>query len=90
VFIDFGMTAVISRRIKAALRTMAIGIGIRDARKVVPAHATAGVLQPVWTPCAWKPPVKTGSTGWGGANGQVPRKYRKRSQGTASALLPGI
>jgi hypothetical protein len=46
VFIDFGMTAVIPQRFKAALRTMAIGVGTRDARKVVQAYVTAGVLQP--------------------------------------------
>ena len=46
VFIDFGMTAVIPRHFKAALRAMAIGVGTRDARKVVQAYITAGVLQP--------------------------------------------
>lgn len=46
VFIDFGMTAVIPQRFKAALRTLAIGIGTRDARKVVQAYVTAGALQP--------------------------------------------
>lgn len=46
VFIDFGMTAVIPPRFKAALRTMAIGVGTRDARKIVQAYVTAGVLQP--------------------------------------------
>lgn len=46
VFIDFGMTAVIPQRFKAALRTMAIGVGTRDARKMVQAYVTAGVLQP--------------------------------------------
>jgi predicted unusual protein kinase regulating ubiquinone biosynthesis (AarF/ABC1/UbiB family) len=46
VFIDFGMTAVIPQRIKAALRAMAIGIGTRDARKIVQAYVTAGALQP--------------------------------------------
>ncbi|BBO69612.1 ABC transporter [Desulfosarcina alkanivorans] len=46
VFIDFGMTAVIPKRFKAALRTMAIGVGTRDARKVVQAYVAAGVLQP--------------------------------------------
>ncbi len=46
VFIDFGMTAVIPQRFKAALRTMAIGVGTRDARKVVQAYVTAGMLQP--------------------------------------------
>lgn len=45
-FIDFGMTAVIPPRFKAALRAMAIGVGTRDARKVVQAYVTAGVLQP--------------------------------------------
>jgi len=45
-FIDFGMTAVIPLRFKAALRAMAIGVGTRDARKVVQAYVTAGVLQP--------------------------------------------
>ena len=46
VFIDFGMTTVIPKRIKAALRTGAIGVGTRDARKVVQAYVIAGVLQP--------------------------------------------
>ena len=46
VFIDFGMTAVIPKRFKVALRAMAIGVGTRDARKVVQAYVTAGVLQP--------------------------------------------
>ena len=46
VFIDFGMTAIIPRHFKAALRSMAIGVGTRDARKVVQAYITAGVLQP--------------------------------------------
>jgi predicted unusual protein kinase regulating ubiquinone biosynthesis (AarF/ABC1/UbiB family) len=46
VFIDFGMMAVIPQRFKAALRTMAIGIGTRDARKVVQAYVIAGALQP--------------------------------------------
>ncbi len=45
-FIDFGMTAIVPQRIKAALRTMAIGVGTRDARKVVQAYVTAGALQP--------------------------------------------
>jgi predicted unusual protein kinase regulating ubiquinone biosynthesis (AarF/ABC1/UbiB family) len=45
-FIDFGMTAEIPPRFKAALRAMAIGVGTRDARKIVQAYVTAGVLQP--------------------------------------------
>jgi predicted unusual protein kinase regulating ubiquinone biosynthesis (AarF/ABC1/UbiB family) len=46
VFIDFGMTAVISDRLKAALRMGAIGIGTRDARKVIQAYIVAGALRP--------------------------------------------
>jgi predicted unusual protein kinase regulating ubiquinone biosynthesis (AarF/ABC1/UbiB family) len=46
VFIDFGMTAKIPAHIKSALRTMAIGVATRDARKVVQAYRAAGVLQP--------------------------------------------
>ena len=46
VFIDFGMTAVISERLKAAMRTAAIGIGTQDAHKVIQAYVVAGALQP--------------------------------------------
>lgn len=46
VFIDFGMTAVISERLKAAMRTAAIGIGTHDARKFIEAYIIAGALQP--------------------------------------------
>ena len=46
VFIDFGMTAVIPERLKAAMQMAAIGIGTQDARKVIQAYTIAGVLQP--------------------------------------------
>jgi len=46
VFVDFGMTAVIPERLKAAMRMAAIGIGTQDSRKVVQAFVIAGVLQP--------------------------------------------
>ena len=46
VFIDFGMTAVISERLKAAMRTAAIGIGTQDAHKVIQAYVVAGALRP--------------------------------------------
>ncbi len=45
VFIDFGMTAVIQQKLKAAMRMGAIGIGTRDARKVVQAYVAAGIIQ---------------------------------------------
>ncbi|MEW5959955.1 MAG: AarF/UbiB family protein [Chloroflexota bacterium] len=46
VFVDFGMVAVIPERLRAALRDYAIGVGTRDAHKVVQAYADAGVLLP--------------------------------------------
>lgn len=46
VFIDFGMTAVIPERLKAAMQMAAIGVGTQDARKVIQAYTIAGVLQP--------------------------------------------
>src|SRR5262249_13672068 len=45
-FVDFGMMAVIPERLRAALREYAIGIGTRDAHRVVKAYADAGVLLP--------------------------------------------
>jgi predicted unusual protein kinase regulating ubiquinone biosynthesis (AarF/ABC1/UbiB family) len=45
-FVDFGMMAVIPERLRAALREYAIGVGTRDARRVVKAYADAGVLLP--------------------------------------------
>lgn len=46
VFIDFGMTAVISERLKSAMRTAAIGLGTQDAHKVIQAYVVAGALRP--------------------------------------------
>jgi predicted unusual protein kinase regulating ubiquinone biosynthesis (AarF/ABC1/UbiB family) len=46
VFIDFGMTAVVSERLKAAMRMGAIGVGTQDARKIVQALIMAGTLRP--------------------------------------------
>ncbi len=46
VFIDFGMTAVIPERLRAALRMGAIGIGTRDANKIIQAYVMASMLQP--------------------------------------------
>jgi predicted unusual protein kinase regulating ubiquinone biosynthesis (AarF/ABC1/UbiB family) len=46
VFIDFGMTAVVSDRLKAAMRMGAIGVGTQDARKIVQALIMAGTLRP--------------------------------------------
>jgi predicted unusual protein kinase regulating ubiquinone biosynthesis (AarF/ABC1/UbiB family) len=46
VFVDFGMVAIIPERLRAALRDYAIGVGTRDAHKVIQAYADAGVLLP--------------------------------------------
>ncbi|MDJ0784392.1 MAG: AarF/UbiB family protein [Desulfosarcinaceae bacterium] len=46
VFIDFGMTALVSERLKAAMRMGAIGVGTQDARKIVQALIMAGTLRP--------------------------------------------
>jgi predicted unusual protein kinase regulating ubiquinone biosynthesis (AarF/ABC1/UbiB family) len=46
VFVDFGMVAVIPERLRAALREYAIGVGTRDAYKIVQAYVHAGVLLP--------------------------------------------
>ncbi len=46
IFIDFGMTAEISERLKAAMRLGAIGIGTQDARKIIQAYVMAGALRP--------------------------------------------
>lgn len=46
VFIDFGMTASVSERLKAAMRMGAIGLGTQDARKIVQAYILAGSLRP--------------------------------------------
>lgn len=45
-FVDFGMTATIPERLRGALREYLIGLGTRDAARVVHAYASAGVLLP--------------------------------------------
>lgn len=46
VFVDFGMVAVIPEHLRAALRSYAIGLGTRDAARVVQSYVDAGVLLP--------------------------------------------
>jgi predicted unusual protein kinase regulating ubiquinone biosynthesis (AarF/ABC1/UbiB family) len=46
VFVDFGMVAVIPERLRASLREYAIGVGTRDAHKIVQSYVNAGVLLP--------------------------------------------
>jgi predicted unusual protein kinase regulating ubiquinone biosynthesis (AarF/ABC1/UbiB family) len=46
VFVDFGMVATIPDRLRAALREYAIGVGTRDAYRVVQSYEDAGVLLP--------------------------------------------
>ncbi len=46
IFIDFGMVAEISERLKAAMRLGAIGVGTQDARKIIQAYVMAGALRP--------------------------------------------
>ena len=46
VFVDFGMVAVIPERLRAALRSYVIGLGTRDAARVVQSYVDAGVLLP--------------------------------------------
>lgn len=46
VFVDFGMVAPIPDRLRAALREYAIGLGTRDAPRVVHSYVAAGVLLP--------------------------------------------
>ncbi len=45
-FVDFGMVATIPDRLRAALREYAIGVGTRDAYRMVKAYDDAGVLLP--------------------------------------------
>ena len=45
-FVDFGMVAIIPDRLRAALREYAIGVGTRDAYRIVKAYDDAGVLLP--------------------------------------------
>jgi len=46
VFVDFGMVAAIPERLRAALREYAIGLGTRDAVRLVHSYVSAGVLLP--------------------------------------------
>ena len=46
VFVDFGMMVEIPSRLRAALREYAIGVGTRDAHRVVQSYRDAGVLLP--------------------------------------------
>lgn len=46
VFVDFGMVAVIPERLRGALREYAIGLGTRDASRIVHSYVAAGVLLP--------------------------------------------
>ena len=46
VFIDFGMTAVVSERLKAAMRAGAMGLGTQDAQRIIQAYVMAGSLRP--------------------------------------------
>jgi predicted unusual protein kinase regulating ubiquinone biosynthesis (AarF/ABC1/UbiB family) len=45
-FVDFGMTTEIPERLRRSLREFAIGLGTRDARRVVDSYVTAGTLLP--------------------------------------------
>jgi len=46
VFVDFGMVAEVPERLRAALREYVIGLGTRDAARVVRSYVQAGVLLP--------------------------------------------
>jgi predicted unusual protein kinase regulating ubiquinone biosynthesis (AarF/ABC1/UbiB family) len=46
IFIDFGMVATIPEKLRGSLREYIIGIGSRDAHRVVQAYVAAGVLLP--------------------------------------------
>lgn len=46
VFVDFGMVVAIPDRLRHALRQYAIGIGTRDAHKMVQSYVEAGTLLP--------------------------------------------
>jgi predicted unusual protein kinase regulating ubiquinone biosynthesis (AarF/ABC1/UbiB family) len=45
-FVDFGMMTEIPERLRLGLREFAIGLGTRDARRIVDAYVTAGTLLP--------------------------------------------
>jgi predicted unusual protein kinase regulating ubiquinone biosynthesis (AarF/ABC1/UbiB family) len=46
VFVDFGMMSVIPDELRGALREYAIGIGTRNAKRIVNAYQAAGILLP--------------------------------------------
>ncbi len=46
VFVDFGMVAEVPERLRGALREYLIGLGTRDAARVVRSYMMAGVLLP--------------------------------------------
>jgi len=46
VFVDFGMVATVPQQLRAALREYLIGLGTRDAGRIVRAYRDAGVLLP--------------------------------------------
>jgi predicted unusual protein kinase regulating ubiquinone biosynthesis (AarF/ABC1/UbiB family) len=46
IFVDFGMVAEIPQRLRAALRSFLVGLGTRDAAKVVQACSDGGLLLP--------------------------------------------
>lgn len=46
VFVDFGMVSTIPPRLRAALREYAIGLGTRDAARMVRAERAAGIILP--------------------------------------------
>jgi predicted unusual protein kinase regulating ubiquinone biosynthesis (AarF/ABC1/UbiB family) len=46
IFVDFGMVAVIPERLRANLRDYIIGLGTRDARRIVQSYVDAGLLLP--------------------------------------------
>lgn len=46
IFIDFGMVVTIPERLRSALREYVIGLGTRDAHRMVQAYVSAGVLLP--------------------------------------------
>ncbi|WP_428154858.1 ABC1 kinase family protein [Desulfococcus sp.] len=46
VFVDFGMMIFIPERLQSALRDYAVGLGTRDARRIVASYLKAGTLLP--------------------------------------------
>ncbi len=46
IFVDFGMVAVIPERLRAGMRDYVIGLGTRDAHRVVQSYLDSGILAP--------------------------------------------